>query len=328
MSRGARDRFALFLMGWLGRPEGTCGHPRLRRRHAEVPVDTGLRDAWLRCMRIALATGEIDASLRSFLDEELADVAEFLRNTPGWGPASERRGAGDLNGTPLWGCKKRITSACKLRRAPAVPYSRSPTMGAFSPSAWAACTRSWCVRPEWGQLDPRLPRPALQHGPRRERGLAVDGIVELPRPIVEIDAQGKIDRAVVTRHGAFDDRDVALVDLPHRELSLELVVGRQILGDQHHARGVEVEPVNDHGARRIGVARAQAGQHAVAQRAVAARHREQPLGLVDDDEPLVFVQRARLVLRDGRGAGIVNASTSTPSSMCRRTGPHLRRQDG
>jgi hemoglobin len=46
-----KARFALFLVGWLGGPEDYMqrhGHPRLRMRHARVPIDTTLRDAWVR----------------------------------------------------------------------------------------------------------------------------------------------------------------------------------------------------------------------------------------------------------------------------------------
>src|SRR5687767_10705882 len=47
-----KRRFALFLVGWLGGPQeymAAHGHPRLRMRHARVPVDAAMRDAWLRC---------------------------------------------------------------------------------------------------------------------------------------------------------------------------------------------------------------------------------------------------------------------------------------
>jgi len=83
ISRGARDRFALFLMGWLGGPQTYTqlhGHPRLRMRHASVPVDAAMRDAWLRCMRVALSDPAIDPELRAFLDGKFVDLAAFLQN--------------------------------------------------------------------------------------------------------------------------------------------------------------------------------------------------------------------------------------------------------
>jgi len=83
VSRAARDRFGLFLVGWLGGPADYIqqhGHPRLRMRHARVPVDEGLRDAWVRSMSRALDAREIVGPVRDFLDGRFAEVADFLRN--------------------------------------------------------------------------------------------------------------------------------------------------------------------------------------------------------------------------------------------------------
>ena len=83
VSRAARDKFALFLIGWLGGPQEYMrlhGHPRLRMRHAHVPVSQAMRDAWMRSMRLALNHETIDPELRTFLDEKLGDVADFMRN--------------------------------------------------------------------------------------------------------------------------------------------------------------------------------------------------------------------------------------------------------
>ena len=86
ISRTARDRFALFLIGWLGGPEdyvARYGHPRLRMRHARVAVNVGTRDAWLRSMQRALDVQELAVELRAFLDARFAEVADFLRNEAG-----------------------------------------------------------------------------------------------------------------------------------------------------------------------------------------------------------------------------------------------------
>lgn len=84
VSRRSRDRFALFLIGWLGGPrdyEEQHGHPRLRMRHGKVAVDTAMRDAWLRCMTSALDASAPDPETRAFLDRAFAHTADFLRNT-------------------------------------------------------------------------------------------------------------------------------------------------------------------------------------------------------------------------------------------------------
>lgn len=83
VSRAARDRFGLFLVGWLGGPQDYVaqhGHPRLRMRHARVPVDEAMRDAWVRSMQRALDARGVQGAVRVFLDARFAEVADFLRN--------------------------------------------------------------------------------------------------------------------------------------------------------------------------------------------------------------------------------------------------------
>jgi hemoglobin len=81
-----KQRFALFLAGWLGGPQeyiARHGHPRLRMRHARVQVDQAMRDAWLRCMSQALDDCGVGGQTRAFLDQRFAEVATFLINAPG-----------------------------------------------------------------------------------------------------------------------------------------------------------------------------------------------------------------------------------------------------
>lgn len=83
VARVPRDRFALFLIGWLGGPDDYVeqhGHPRLRMRHGRVTVDVAMRDAWLRCMTAAMEELAIRGEVRGFLDARFAEVADFLRN--------------------------------------------------------------------------------------------------------------------------------------------------------------------------------------------------------------------------------------------------------
>jgi hemoglobin len=86
VARAARDRFALFLIGWLGGPQdyvATHGHPRLRMRHATVIINVAMRDAWLRSMRAAMDGEGLVGPLRQFLEQRFAEVADFLRNAEG-----------------------------------------------------------------------------------------------------------------------------------------------------------------------------------------------------------------------------------------------------
>ncbi len=53
----AEERLRLFLMQYWGGPHTYSdrrGHPRLRMRHAPFSIGPIQRDAWLRCMRIAV----------------------------------------------------------------------------------------------------------------------------------------------------------------------------------------------------------------------------------------------------------------------------------
>lgn len=86
VDRGSRDRFALFLVGWLGGPDTYVeqhGHPRLRMRHGRVAVNLAMRDAWLRSMQVAMNQHGITGEVRAFLDGRFAEVADFMRNVEG-----------------------------------------------------------------------------------------------------------------------------------------------------------------------------------------------------------------------------------------------------
>ena len=83
VAKEMRERFGLFLVGWLGGPQDYMakhGHPRLRMRHAHVTVDVAMRDAWLRCMQKALDVRGIQGEVRGYLDRRFAEVADFMRN--------------------------------------------------------------------------------------------------------------------------------------------------------------------------------------------------------------------------------------------------------
>lgn len=85
VSRRSRDRFGLFLVGWLGGPDDYVqqnGHPRLRMRHGRVLVNIAMRDAWLRCMNAAMLDCQVPDALRGFLEQRFYEVADFMRNVP------------------------------------------------------------------------------------------------------------------------------------------------------------------------------------------------------------------------------------------------------
>ena len=75
VSRRSRERFGLFLVGWLGGPQDYMaqhGHPRLRMRHGKVPVSIAMRDAWLRSMGRAMDARGIEGPVRGYLNTRFA----------------------------------------------------------------------------------------------------------------------------------------------------------------------------------------------------------------------------------------------------------------
>jgi hemoglobin len=51
-------------------------------RHAMVPIDTTMAEAWMRCMRIAFDQVGVTGDIRAFVETRLSEVALFLRNRP------------------------------------------------------------------------------------------------------------------------------------------------------------------------------------------------------------------------------------------------------
>jgi hemoglobin len=82
----AEEKLRLFLMQYWGGPHTYSeqrGHPRLRMRHAPFVIGPLQRDAWLRCMRIAVDEAGLDEPLRRQLWEYLEMAANSLLNS--WG---------------------------------------------------------------------------------------------------------------------------------------------------------------------------------------------------------------------------------------------------
>ena len=73
-----------YLAEWMGGPSrysAEHGPPRLRRRHHPFAIDADARDAWMACMRQALAETCPDQALRSELETAFAKIAAHIRNT-------------------------------------------------------------------------------------------------------------------------------------------------------------------------------------------------------------------------------------------------------
>jgi hemoglobin len=73
-----------YLGEWMGGPKRYSperGAPMLRRRHHPFDIDSVARDAWMLCMRQALAEVCTDDGLRAELDAAFHKVASVIRNT-------------------------------------------------------------------------------------------------------------------------------------------------------------------------------------------------------------------------------------------------------
>ena len=93
----AEEHLRLFLMQYWGGPrtyDELRGHPRLRMRHAHFVIGEAERDAWLRHMRAALDTVELDPAHDAQLWEYLVMAAHSLVNKP------RESGGPDLGLTP------------------------------------------------------------------------------------------------------------------------------------------------------------------------------------------------------------------------------------
>jgi hemoglobin len=80
----AEERLRLFLMQYWGGPHTYSqlrGHPRLRMRHMPFRIGPTERDAWLRCMRIAVDEAGLDDEHRVMLWSYLEMAANSLLNS-------------------------------------------------------------------------------------------------------------------------------------------------------------------------------------------------------------------------------------------------------
>ncbi|NYH79688.1 hemoglobin [Actinopolyspora biskrensis] len=81
---GAEERLRLFLVQYWGGPQTYSeqrGHPRLRMRHAPFKIGLAERDAWLRCMRIALDEAELTTEQRDRLWQYFEMAAHGMVNS-------------------------------------------------------------------------------------------------------------------------------------------------------------------------------------------------------------------------------------------------------
>ena len=153
-----------------------------------------------------------------------------------------------------------------------------------------------------GQVHPQLVRAAghrRQFQPRAaagqapgdvpvgDGGLAVLQIHLLARAIRPVGGQRQADGAVIVDQLTPDDGGVALVDLARLEGHRQRPLGFGAAGEQHQAGGGLVQPVHHLG---VGMAGLQPGEQAIGLGFAPAGHRQQPGGLVDDQQVVVDME--------------------------------------
>ena len=80
----AEQRLRMFLEQYWGGPRTYSdqrGHPRLRMRHAPFRITPIERDAWLRCMRVAVDEADLDDEHRTRLWQYLEMAAASMVNS-------------------------------------------------------------------------------------------------------------------------------------------------------------------------------------------------------------------------------------------------------
>jgi hemoglobin len=79
----SRLKLFQYFSGWFGGPPlytDLYGHPRLRARHIHVPVTIADRDAWLKCLYLALETMSLPSDVHQDLLEKIVPMADHMRN--------------------------------------------------------------------------------------------------------------------------------------------------------------------------------------------------------------------------------------------------------
>lgn len=81
----SREKLALFLCGYMNGPERyeeTYGPIQLAPAHGHVPITSADRDAWLLCMKQALALQDYPQEFQDFMLKRFSVPAERVRNRP------------------------------------------------------------------------------------------------------------------------------------------------------------------------------------------------------------------------------------------------------
>ena len=170
------------------------------------------------------------------------------------------------------------------------------------------------------QDHPRAIGLALDHAVAGQGVLAALVTDHLPGAILPIAGNGQVDLALVFSHDTVDHRGIGLFDLALLELAADMGVGRLVQGNDHDARGVQVQPMHDAGT---GVVHLQAGDEAVLVQGVAAGDAQEQVGFTHQQQVGVLVEDAYLFLAVGHQVGGLVLHGGIRDVLRGRTIPHL-----
>lgn len=81
----AEERLFLFLIQVFGGPHTYLeqrGHPMLRKRHFQWPIDGDMRNSWLNCMLPAIEKVEMETEIKEALQGYFVKGANHMINKP------------------------------------------------------------------------------------------------------------------------------------------------------------------------------------------------------------------------------------------------------
>ena len=73
-----------FLTEQTGGPDlysSEKGHPPMRQRHSEFPIDSYAADVWMECMDLALEEHVSDTEARSQMHAKIRQLADWMKNS-------------------------------------------------------------------------------------------------------------------------------------------------------------------------------------------------------------------------------------------------------
>ena len=105
-------------------------------------------------------------------------------------------------------------------------------------------------------------------------------------PVGPVDTDRQIDHARLFARRAKDMCHIGLLGLPFFELQPKVALGMGRAGKDHDARGISVQPMDQ---QRLGKDRLKPADQAIGQVLSLPRHRQEPMGLHNENQLVIFV---------------------------------------